>query len=179
MTSVLSNVFRVVRSNPTDPDPAHDPTHADNLVADVSERAMTRYVFTRDEQHLRAREGMRFAWFHLRRLPAAWVAEVIDTLSTVSQQRVMALRAALHRVDDPAGEIATTPAADVTAKSAFPCVAHRYGVELAPVDWVQEIADRYGAETVQEMGQIALDHARLPKGRTGPFVYWGGTAATR
>lgn len=179
MASPIAPTFRVIRVNDTDRDPAFD-MDKNNASADDENgrRPLGRYMHTRDEKDLVLREGIVPCWFNMRRLPAAWIAEVIDPLFTISHQRQMALRGALHRVEDPSGTFETTPSATATAKSEFACVAHKYGVELAPVEWLQELADRYGTETLQELGQVALDHARLPKGRRGPFSFWGGTVAT-
>jgi hypothetical protein len=49
---------------------------------------------------------------------------------------------------------------------------------MAPDAWAQEIADRFGAEVVQEMGETILTHSRLPRGARGPFGFWGGSALT-
>lgn len=179
MPSAIAQTFRVVRTNNTDRDPAFD--LAANVAAPLDAEGRSpfgRYIQTRDEHDLLLRDGATWCWFLLRRLPAAWVAEQVDPLFVVAQQRIMAVRAGLHRVEDPAGPIEVTEPADVKPGSPFSCVEHKHGVTLAPVEWVQELADRYGAETVQEMGQVILDHSRLPKGRRGPFSFWGGTVAT-
>lgn len=177
-TSALAPTFRVLRCNAVEPETAHDYTHADNLVEPASDRPIVKYVRTRDEAHLRLREGVKPTWFHLRRLPAAWMAQQLDPLLYRSQQRVMAVRAGLHQVDAPDGELSTTAPSDVKAGTKFPCVSTDHGVQLAPLEWVQEIADRWGAETVQEMGELIIVMSRLPKGRRGPFAWWGGSVAT-
>ncbi len=180
--STLAPTFRVLRCNATNPDDAHDPTHADNTLDDVGARAFSRYIQTRDEGDLRLREGIAPTWFHLRRLPAAWMALQLDPLFHRSQQRVMAVRAGLHMIETSEGgksvTLTTTGSSDVKPGSPFPCVVTDQGVQLAPVEWVQEIADRWGAETVQEMGEVILTLSRLPKGRRGPFAWWGGTVAS-
>jgi hypothetical protein len=161
---------------------AHDYTHADNRVDDVNERPITQYAKTRDEQFLRLREGVTPTWFYLRRLPAAWMAQQLDPLFHRAQQRVMAVRAALHQIetatDGKAETLQTTPMSEVKPGTLYPCTLTDHGVQLAPMEWVQEIADRWGAETVQEMGELIITMSRLPRGRRGPFGWWGGTVAS-
>lgn len=179
LASAIATGFRVVRTNNTDRDPAIDVVANAAAPLDADGRSpFGRYIQSRDEADILLREGVVPAWFNLRRLPAAWIAEMIDPLFIIAQQRIMAVRAGCPRVDDPDGPIEITQPADVKPGSRFPALEHKHGVVLAPVEWVQELADRYGSETVQEMGQVILDHSRLPKGRRGPFSFWGGTVAT-
>jgi len=63
-------------------------------------------------------------------------------------------------------------------KGTFVASKADFGVTMAPDAWAQEIADRFGAEVVQEMGETILTHSRLPRGARGPFGFWGGSALT-
>lgn len=171
----LAPTFRVVRTNATDPDPSLSQENTSENV----ERYAT-YQRTRDPEALPSQvDGIEPTWFVLRRLPAAYLTSVIDAIYPPSAQREHALRAALLRVELP-GEAALARAPTGSPKAApFQVREAVHGVLLAGDDWVQEIADRYGAETIQELGQVALDHARLPRGRRGPFSSWAGTVAGR
>jgi hypothetical protein len=41
---------------------------------------------------------------------------------------------------------------------------------------IDKIADLFGYETVQEIGGVAFERARLPRAARGPFCYLGGSA---
>lgn len=158
----LDPIVRVVRTNPTDPDPALNlATDPDNLSRFVA------YRRDRDPEKAPLVEGKTPTWFYVRRLPAAYVASVIDGIYPRAAQRIHAVRAAVCRVELAEGD-ALTPTAPTDAS---------FGVSLAPDAWAQDLADRFGAETLQELGEVALDLSRLPKGRRGPFSPWAGTAA--
>jgi hypothetical protein len=173
VTSPLSTTIRVVRLSPLCPDEAID---ADAMTADVVDgrNALLRYLQSRDESLLRVREGMAPTWFVVRRLPASYLAAVLDAVQPVAARRVMALRAAVHAVEGPEAVAVLPPG----GRGVYVASQADYGVTLAPEEWVQEIADRYGADAVQELGEIALTLSRLPKAARGPFGWWGGTAAT-
>lgn len=176
MTSPLAPTFRVLRCNQSDPDPAIDVVAM--MVKPESHPAPTilaQYVQTRDEELLKLVEGATPTWFHLRRLPAAFLASVIDSLLNRSEQRIMAVRAGLHRVEDPSGPLSVVGPKE---KGEFIASKGDHGTLIAPTSWVQELADRYGTETVQEMGELVLTHSRLRRGARGPFGYWGGSVLT-
>lgn len=173
--SALTADLRVIRCNPTDPDPAlcQEPT-PENIAA------IQAYVRDRDPAKAPLVEGLAPTWFVVRRLPAAYLSAVVDGIYGVASQREHAVRAALHRVEVAGGDVlCVTPRAGAAAGTPFLATEAAHGVHLAGTDWVQELADRFGAETIQEMGTVALDLARLPKGRRGPFSPWGGTVAGR
>lgn len=172
-----SKTLRCVRVNPTSPEPALDPA---SMAEEVTTDGVTRarwpaYVLTRDESLLRFRDAMEPAWFHLRRLPAAWMCDTLDGVFTASSQRLLAFRASCHAVMVP-GEPLSCSAPGSSGR--FVLSPPDRGVSLAPEAWVDEIVDRFGLETVQEMGRVAIDHSRLPKGARGPFGLWHGSVAS-
>jgi hypothetical protein len=187
MISPLASTFRVLRCNQSDPDPAIDvvamtakpSTSADGAELQVSTPVppsiLAQYIQTRDEELLKLLEGATPCWFHLKRLPAAFLASVIDSLLNRSEQRIMAVRAGLHRVEDPSGALSVVGPKE---KGEFVASKGDHGTLIAPPAWAQELADRYGAETVQEMGELVLTHSRLRRGAKGPFGYWGGSVLT-
>lgn len=172
----LDSTLRILRLNATDPDPALVQENTPETLA-----LYTAYQRDRDPEKLPALlPDAKPTWFVIKRLPAAYLSAVIDGIFPVSAQRDHAVRAACHRVELP-GEAALSATPKKTAKLGTPFltteVAH--GVNLAGDDWIQELADRFGSETIQEIGQVALDQARLPRGRRGPFSSWGGTVHSR
>jgi hypothetical protein len=170
--SALDPVLRVVRCNATDPDPALDmrPETVEQLVA---------YIRERDPAKLPLIEGTTPTWFSVRRLPAAYLSSVIEGIYPRAAQREHAVRAAVFRVECPGGEVLEVQSAKASPKAPFAGAEVAHGVCLAPESWSQELADRFGAEVLQELGEVALDSSRLPKGRRGPFSSWGGTVAGR
>lgn len=170
-----SKTLRVVRLNPSDPDPALDVAVMSRPVDGDSLSRAARYLVTRDESLLVFREAMAPTWFHLRRLSAAWMVDVLDGLFSAPAQRMLAFRAACHAVE---GDEMLTVAQAGSKGARFVATEANHGVGLAPEEWVQEIADRFGLETVQEMGRVAIDLSRLPKAARGPFGYWAGSVAS-
>ena len=170
-----SKTLRVVRLNPSDPDPALDVAVMSRPVDGDSLSRAARYLVTRDESLLVFREAMAPTWFHLRRLSAAWMVDVLDGLFSAPAQRRLAFRAACHAVE---GDEMLTVAQPGSKGARFVATEAHHGVGLAPEEWVQEIADRFGLETVQEMGRVAIDLSRLPKAARGPFGYWAGSVAS-
>jgi hypothetical protein len=166
-----SKTLRVVRLNPSDPDPALDVAVMSRPVDGDSLSRAARYLVTRDESLLVFREAMAPTWFHLRRLSAAWMVDVLDGLFSAPAQRMLAF----HAVE---GDEMLTVAQPGSKGARFVATEAHHGVGLAPEEWVQEIADRFGLETVQEMGRVAIDLSRLPKAARGPFGYWAGSVAS-
>ena len=170
-----SKTLRVVRLNPSDPDPALDVSVMSRPIDGDSISRAARYLTTRDESLLAFREAMAPTWFHLRRLSAAWMVDVLDGLFSAPAQRMLAFRAACHAIE---GDEMLTVAQAGSKGARFVATEANHGVALAPEEWVQEIVDRYGLETVQEMGRVAIDLSRLPKAARGPFGYWAGSVAS-
>lgn len=145
--------------------------------------ALKEYFLSRDPAALKFVEGRTPAWFTVLRLPAAWLFNVLDKVSPgapdrpTPADRLCAFRAAVHQVETAEGEVLRcAPPGEQGARWTLAPVD--YGVSMAPEAWAQEIADRYGASAVLELGQVAIDHARLARGARGPFGYWGGSVAS-
>lgn len=168
--------LQVVRVNPTDQDPALD---FDAMMGPGRDGKPVRdYIQTRDPALLQFKAGEFPAWFHVQRLPAAFVADVLDGVFPLAARRMLAFRAAVHMVDQGRGDVLKVhPKSTAPEGADFVGTTADHGTLVAPVSWVQEVADRFSAETVQELGQVALDFARLPRGKQGPFGSWAGSAA--
>lgn len=162
--------LRAARCNDTDCDPAIDAEAMD-------QEAMRRYLLTRDEQALSIKQGAVPAWFTIDRLPSAYLLEVLDALAPTIRQ-VLAFRAACHRIEPPGEEpLVAYTEASAPSGARYICKRMDRGIDQAPDSWVQEVSDRYSSETVREMGQVALDLARLPKATRRGFRWWGGAGA--
>lgn len=170
-----SRTLRVVRLNPSDPDPALDVAVMSRPAEGDTISRAARYLTTRDEALLVFREGVKPTWFSLRRLSAAWLVDVLDGLFSVPAQRLLAFRAACHAIE---GDETMTVAQAGSKGARFVAADPHHGVALAPEEWVQEVVDRFGLETVQEMGRVAIDLSRLPRAARGPFGYWAGSVAS-
>lgn len=171
----LDTALRVIRCNATDPDPALCQDLAPENIARVQE-----YIRERDPEKAPIAEGIAPTWFVVKRLPAAYLTSVLEGIYPEAARREHAVRAAVHRVELP-GEAALSAVPQKGAAKGTPFLTREaaHGVSLAGDDWIQELTDRYGAETIQELGTVAIDLCRLPKGRRGPFSLWLGTAAGR
>jgi hypothetical protein len=173
---------RVLRFNPTDPDPAID-TEKTDLRAYITTRELDGVVFVPDSNPV---------YFNVDRLPQAFLTDVLDAVFPLAARRLLAFRAAVHRVEDGNGPVASMgdsgnqdgpPLVAYTEKlapkgAAFVCRDGEHGTDVAPVAFAQAVGDLYGAETIQELGQVALDFARLPRGKKGPFTSWAGSVAS-
>lgn len=177
MASPLAPALKVVRCSPSNPEPALDAAvmFAPREGEEAEGTRAERYIRTRDEGLLVFTADGQPTWFHLRRLPLAFLAGVLDLLTTRSAQRVLAFRAACHLIEGPGGPLQVQPPGEKG-----PYVAKRadHGVHLAPEDWAQEVADRFDADVVQEMGEVAITASRLRRDAKGPFGWWGGSAAS-
>jgi hypothetical protein len=171
-----SKTLRCVRLNPTSTDPALDVAAMSAPAEGDTVSRAGRYVMTRDESLLVFRaDAPPPTWFNLRRLSAAWMTDILDGLFSASSQRVLAFRAACHSIE--AAEPLSV-ASHGTKSARFVAGDANHGVSLAPEEWVQEIAEIYGLETVHEIGRVAIDFSRLPRGARGPFGFWGGSVAS-
>jgi len=171
--------FRCIRTNPTNPDEALDPKAMAEEVVGEDGKSRSRwaaYILTRDESLLRFRDGAgEPAWFTLRRLPAMWMCDVLDSLFGPSQQRLLAFRAAVVGVAAPGEPLVVAPPGGT---GAFVASAPDRGVTLAPEAFVEAVVERFGLEAVQEIGRVAIDFSRLPKGSRGFFGSWHGSVAS-
>lgn len=174
MKSPLDTTFRFIRCSPAVPEEAVD---LDAMrEADDEEgkplRKLVEYFKTRDESLLAFREGATPTWFVARRLPAAFLAGVVDALHNPADRRIMAVRAGIHTLEGATSMRVVPPG----QKGVYVAAKADCGVTLAPDEWVQELADLFGADTLAELGEVVLTFSRLPRGARGPFGWWGGTA---
>ena len=158
--------LRVVRCNLTDPEPAVEKMDFDALKA---------YITTRDPAKLELLEGVNPVWFTVKRLPQAFVTGFLASVYPLEARRAFAFRAAMHAVEGGAeGPLTVSPKGSDTTTARFVATEGDFKTQIAPEAWVEAIAERYGSEVVQELGQVALELTKLPLGKRGPFSYWVG-----
>lgn len=185
--------MRVVRIGDTARDPSLDWSMM------LKEDLIGPYFRTRDEEHLRFLPGdtaEKPVYFHVTRLPAAFMTQVISNLYQKADQQTAAFNAACHLVTladgltpmsfnygDPNEPVLLKvfPSNTQNVKGLdFVAKDGAFGVDVAPQEaWPQAITDCFGYETVCEIGQVAMDFARLRVGAKGPFALWGGSGQMR
>lgn len=116
------------------------------------------YRRTRDLASVKLLGDAKPTHFHLRRMTARFVLGALEG-AAIGERTMLALRAALFRVDLPTG---TTVKPGKTSKS--------YGLDLADEEWVDEVVRRWGMTTAFEMASVAIRLASLPEDERGPFV---------
>lgn len=153
---------------------------------DFSNTNLLEFVRTRDIEHCRFLEGKTPVFFHIKRLPVAFLTGVLDAIYPIADRRRVAFLASVFSVQSD----------DVVCKfdgkllQIFDTKIHRehsgfsgnsasFGVVMAVDEFAQACSDKFGAEIVQELGQVAIDFAVLPVEKRGPFTSWGGTVASR
>ena len=147
--------LEIVATNGQFCDPAID---AD--VPDADER-MARYRETRELDALAWREGVERTVFVCQRVPAAYAACVLANMSGTTRL-VSAVLAGCHLVRLPGGQTLAPKRAPRGGN---------HGVQIAESEWLDALRDRFGLETLYEIGRVIDDAARLPKGAKGPFYY--------
>ena len=179
--------LKVIRCSSSSPETAIDtgtdpgPPGPDGEPGPLVPRSrVAEYVTTRDLSCITFREGVTPVFFHIKRLPESWLSDVLDTVHPLAAQRRAAFRAAVHHIEAESekGPLKVTPHRLREKGSIYVAQPASLGVEMAPSDFVQDVVDVFGAEVVQEMGTVAIDHARLARGARGPFCLWDGTVVT-
>lgn len=149
----LAPTLKVVRCNARYCDPA----------LDLDAMDLDKYRTSRDPESVKAKSGETPTWFVLRRLKAAMQLEVLDGLG-LNERISYALRVGLVRIESPTE-------GPITPTSTTP--SPQYGVEIAGHDWLQTVLDRYGKETLIEMGRCVLELSALGEGARGPLFSSG------
>lgn len=149
----IAPTLRVVRCNARYCDPA----------IDTVETPLDAYRATRDPDVLKLREGQKPAWFVLRRLRASFVMEALDSFEGAARISVAA-RAGIAAVELPDGRRLEPASSDRGA----------YDTPIADAAWLDEIAKRFGIDTVREMGRAVIELSALGEGARGPLFSSAG-----
>ncbi len=149
----LATNVRVVRVNARYLDPA----------LDAVEMNLEAYRTTRDPALVKCREGMKPAWFVIRRLKAAFMLETLDSFEG-NQRLSLAARAGLVAVETAEG-VRLEPAS-VTSGA--------YETPIADAAWLDTITQRFGLDTVREMGRLVVELSTLGEGVRGPLFSSAG-----
>lgn len=120
------------------------------------------YRLTRKWDLLKFKDDLKPTIFHVQKLPRKMLRGPLQQLEgRLSQQRHMAFSLACHMIERPNGD-KLFPEKSMLEEAAFGC-------QLASDEWSDLIADEFSEDTIDEMGLIALDFARLAKDAVGPF----------
>lgn len=149
----VAPTIRVVRCNSRYCDPA----------IDTVETSLDAYRATRDPDTLKFREGIKPAWFVLRRLRASFVLEALDTFEGAARISVAA-RAGIAAVELPDGRRIEPSSSDRGA----------YDTPIADAAWLDDLARRFGIDTVREMGRVIVELSALGEGARGPLFSSAG-----
>jgi hypothetical protein len=150
----------VLATNAHFSDPAIDHATADD--GPTGEERLEAYRRSRDPKELSFLPGLEPHRFRAKPLPAVFAASVLEGM-VPSARNALAFATACHEVVLPDG--ATLRPRSVKASS--------HGTRCSDDEWVNTIAERFGLETVYEVGRVAYERARLPRGARGPFSWWG------
>lgn len=138
----------VVRANQLTSDPAIDWTATD----------AEEYRKTRDLELLKPKGSEQPVKFCLRRMPASFVLQALENIST-GEKTLVSIRAALFRIELPGGTVLTPKK---TTK--------QLGCEVADEEWPNELSRKFGISTLYEMASVAINFAGLPEDQRGPFA---------
>lgn len=142
----------------------HDPVAPLSIVS-VNDKAidwdatdLQKYQETRDLELLKPKGDSKPTKFYIRRLPATFVLQALEGAS-VGEKTVLALRAALFRVELPTG--AELKPSKTTKQLAC---------EVADEEWVNDLSRKFGLSTLYELAAVAIRLASLPEDQRGPFA---------
>ena len=170
--------LRVVRVNPACPEEC--------IEATANKEQIAEYIRTRDPEALVFPPEYSAIVFEVLRLPQPFVADVLSGIHPYDSRRLLAFRAAVHNVfvgkldstelaKDSEGNLLVCKDKKSSGKNAaFVSADGDHGTDIAPLSFVQAIANLYGYDTIMELGQVAIDFAKLPDGKKGPFTLWVG-----
>jgi hypothetical protein len=147
-----SQPARIVRINPSQPDTAVDTAKSD----------MGQYAKTRDEKHLKFKDGRQPDRFVMVPLTGVYVALCLDSVPSEPLRLMLAVQASCRGVECADGsrmDVDTTTLDDVGIDE----------VKLAPRSWAAKLIAKFGVETLYELGRFAIARAKLPEGADGPF----------
>ena len=149
----------VYATNAADCDPAID--DADAADGPSAEDRLDAYRKTRDPAALVLRAGASPTRFVVRGMSAMFVQSVLASLPA-QPRNALAFACACHEVVLPDGA--------VLKPRSLKAAAH--GARCSEDEWLDVIAQRFGVATVDEIGRVAYERARLPRDARGPFSFW-------
>jgi hypothetical protein len=170
--------LRVVRVNAACPE--------ESLETSATKEQIVEYIRTRDPEGLVFPPEYSAVVFEVLRLPQPFIADVLSGIHPYDARRLLAFRAAVHSVfkgkldsaelaSDSEGNLLVCKDKKASGKNApYVSTDGDHGTDIAPLSFVQAIANQWGYDTIMELGQVAIDFAKLPEGKRGPFSLWVG-----
>ena len=154
----------VLATNSTFCDPAIDMSESDDASMPSADDRLAENRRTRDLARLVLKTGEAPTRFVCKPLSPSVVARLLDDRSTV-QARLAAFVFGCHEIKLPDGS-------SLRPGKMLP----QSGGITAPADenkWIDEVARRFGLDTIYEIGSVIYERARLPESARGPFSYRG------
>jgi hypothetical protein len=153
--------LEVVATNNMFFDPAIDMDDPDGDGLSAEER-LTEYRKTRDLSVLVKRPGQEFTAFVCKPMVAAFERNALRPLHE-SMRLGGAVLACCHLVKLPDGS-ELRPTTKLKPLS--------FGMQAPDEkEWIGELTRRFGSDTIEEIGAVIIERARLPEGARGPFPF--------
>lgn len=150
----------VIATNSMFSDPAIDHGTGDDGV--TGEERLEAYRRTRDLADLRLVAGVEPHRFRAKPLPGVFAQSVLAGM-VAPARNALAFATACHEIVLPTGAVLRPKSVKTSS----------HGTRCSDDAWVNDMIDRFGAETIEEVGRVAYERARLPRDARGPFSWWG------
>lgn len=171
LNSKLRTIY-ACRANPNSPDPAID-VETDRMAAI---EGFAKYIVGRDLEDIRVKPGEALTLFEIKR-PTVLQLGVLHAIPAQFEKQRMAFKYCVHQVRRGDKVLLEVVHPDRAGKDTLYKTEAGQAGPLAPDDYVEEVAQLWGASTIAEMGQVALDFSELSEVSKTPFGFWGGSAA--
>jgi hypothetical protein len=140
-------------------------THENNIDPAIDRKAsnLAEYRRTRDLVHLVMKEGMKPAVFVVQPMARRFVTIQIDAIrGNPAFAAEQCFLSTCHEIRMPDGNVMRPTQVLRDAP---------YGMRMASNEWLEECQDEFGNDVIQEIGAMAYERAKLPKGASGPFAW--------
>lgn len=140
---------------------ATNETFRDPALSDLSDAELEQYRKDRDLAAIKDRLSGAPTAFVVKRLPPT-AAVTLDSMAG-HMRLFTAFVLAVHEVRLPDGAVLKPEPKKMRAGM--------NGTQIAPDEWFNDVADRFGVDTCYEIARVAHEWARLPRAARGPFTY--------
>lgn len=160
----LSGSYKIVTlTSSADPALDADALRAPCKFAGVESSLLVAYLQTRDEKHLRFKDGVKPRWFRLRPIKARELNSLVRDASEPTGEELWTIaRRCLEGVEDPSGEL-------MLGDEDFALLDAMRGTKIVTDDAMEKLANVVGLEGVREIGYAVLVRAR-PAAVAAPFA---------
>lgn len=128
---------------------------------DFEATSVMAYRLSRDFGELKFKEGAKPTVFVVQKLPRALLRGPLAHTENLPEKRLLAFKLACHRIELPDGNV-------MSPQDKW-CEKGISGTTVASDEWADLVADKFSQDTIDEIGLVAIDFARLAKDAAGPF----------